>query len=59
MLWEYKGDRGIRQARKHMAWYSKGFTGASELRRQLSVVENIQQGLNLIDRTMERLLEGS
>jgi len=57
MLWEYKGDRGICQARKHMAWYSKGFTGASELRAQLSVVENIQQGLNLIDRTMERLLE--
>ncbi|MGK7919875.1 MAG: tRNA dihydrouridine synthase DusB, partial [Trichodesmium sp.] len=31
-LWEYKGDRGIRQARKHLTWYSKGFPGAGELR---------------------------
>ena len=24
-LYEYKGDRGVRQARKHMTWYAKGF----------------------------------
>lgn len=56
MLWEYKGDRGVRQARKHMTWYSKGFAGAAELRGQLSVIENVQQGLELIDRTIDRLL---
>ncbi|MER3589262.1 MAG: tRNA dihydrouridine synthase DusB, partial [Mastigocladus sp. ERB_26_1] len=28
-LWEYKGDRGILQARKHMTWYAKGFVGAA------------------------------
>jgi tRNA-dihydrouridine synthase B len=48
-LWEYKGDRGIRQARKHMAWYTKGFVGAAELRNQLCLIETVQQGLDLLD----------
>ncbi|MBC7972626.1 MAG: tRNA dihydrouridine synthase DusB [Verrucomicrobia bacterium] len=57
MLWEYKGDRGVRQARKHMTWYSKGFAGAAELRGQLSTIENVQQGLDLIDRAIDRLMQ--
>jgi tRNA-dihydrouridine synthase B len=54
-LHEYKGDRGIRQARKHMTWYAKGFDGAANLRGQLCLVENLQQGLDLIDRAIESL----
>lgn len=54
-LWEYKGDRGVRQARKHMTWYAKGFVGAADLRGQLSVIETVQQGLDLIDRGIEQL----
>ncbi len=54
-LWEYKGDRGIRQARKHMTWYAKGFAGAAELRGQLAVMETLDQGVALIDRAIERL----
>jgi tRNA-dihydrouridine synthase B len=57
-LWEYKGDRGVRQARKHMTWYAKGFVGAAELRGQLSLVETVQQGLDLIDRAIEQLTHG-
>jgi tRNA-dihydrouridine synthase B len=56
MLWEYKGDRGVRQARKHMTWYSKGFAGAAELRGQLSTIENVQQGMELLDRAIDRLM---
>jgi tRNA-dihydrouridine synthase B len=52
MLWEYKGDRGIRQARKHMTWYAKGFPDAAELRGQLAVIENLDQGLALIDQAI-------
>jgi nifR3 family TIM-barrel protein len=55
MLWEYKGDRGIRQARKHMTWYAKGFQDAADLRGKLAVIENLQQGLNLLDRAIEHL----
>ncbi|OLP20012.1 tRNA dihydrouridine synthase DusB [Leptolyngbya sp. 'hensonii'] len=57
-LWEYKGDRGIRQARKHMTWYAKGFPGAAELRGQLCLIENLAQGLELLDRTIARLEQG-
>lgn len=54
-LWEYKGDRGIRQARKHMTWYAKSFAGAAELRGHLATIENLEQGLETIDRAIERL----
>jgi tRNA-dihydrouridine synthase B len=55
-LYEYKGPRGVRQARKHMTWYAKGFAGAGELRGQLSVIDNVQHGVDLIEQAMERLL---
>jgi tRNA-dihydrouridine synthase B len=55
LLWEYKGDRGIRQARKHMTWYAKGFTGAADLRGKLAVIENLDQGLVIIDKAIARL----
>ncbi|HEY9838291.1 MAG TPA: tRNA-dihydrouridine synthase, partial [Vampirovibrionales bacterium] len=48
-LWEYKGDRGVQQARKHLTWYVKGFYGAGELRDQLARVESVAQGCELID----------
>ncbi|MBW4557478.1 MAG: tRNA dihydrouridine synthase DusB [Trichormus sp. ATA11-4-KO1] len=54
-LWEYKGDRGVRQARKHMTWYAKGFVGAADLRGQLSLIETVQQGLDLINQGIEQL----
>jgi nifR3 family TIM-barrel protein len=54
-LWDYKGEKGIRQARKHLAWYCKGFAGAAELRGQLSVVETVDQGLEMIDRAFNLL----
>ncbi len=51
-LWEYKGDRGVQQARKHLTWYVKGFYGAGELRDQLARVESVDQGCELIDRAI-------
>jgi len=53
-LWEYKGDRGIRQARKHLAWYCKGFPGAVELRNQLTQVKTVEQGVELINQAIGR-----
>ncbi|MBW4466235.1 MAG: tRNA dihydrouridine synthase DusB [Pegethrix bostrychoides GSE-TBD4-15B] len=55
MLWAYKGEKGIRQARKHMTWYAKGFLNAADLRGQLAVIENLEQGVTLIDRAIEQL----
>ncbi len=58
-LWEYKGDRGVRQARKHMTWYAKGFSGAADLRGQLSVITTVTQGLDIIDRAIAHLASES
>ena len=41
---ECKGEYvGIREMRKHAAWYTGGYHGASHLRRSLSEVENYEQ----------------
>lgn len=57
-LYEYKGERGIRQARKHMTWYAKGFMGAADLRGKLSVIETLEQGVEVIDNAIAHLLSG-
>ncbi|MBL1210178.1 tRNA dihydrouridine synthase DusB [Geminocystis sp. GBBB08] len=48
-LWEYKGQKGIFQARKHLAWYCKGFSGSAELRDQCSRINNVEEGLSLLN----------
>jgi nifR3 family TIM-barrel protein len=55
-LWEYKGDRGIQQARKHMTWYVKGFEGAAELRDQLCQINSVQEGTKLLEGAMAKSL---
>jgi len=51
-LYEYKGQQGVYQARKHMTWYAKGFPNAAVLRGKLCVIETLQEGLDLLDRAM-------
>jgi tRNA-dihydrouridine synthase B len=41
-----------------MTWYAKGFAGAAELRRQLAVIETVEQGVELIDRAIAQLEAG-
>jgi tRNA-dihydrouridine synthase B len=52
LLWQYKGQKGIHQARKHMAWYVKGFEGAAPLRQQLCQITTVEQGYGLLDGAM-------
>lgn len=43
-LCEYKGDYvGMREARKHAAWYVKGIRGAAALRQEIGSLENMDQ----------------
>lgn len=43
-LCEYKGDYvGMREARKHAAWYTKGLRGAAKYRQELSSLETVEQ----------------
>ena len=48
-LWEYKGQKGIFQSRKHLAWYCQGFKGAAELRDQCSRINSVEEGFSLLD----------
>ncbi|WP_405725584.1 tRNA dihydrouridine synthase DusB [Anaerotignum sp.] len=51
MLIDYKGEYiGVREMRKHMAWYMKGMPGAAELRGKLNYAENMAE--------LEALLSG-
>lgn len=51
MLIDYKGEYiGVREMRKHMAWYMKGLPGAAELRGKLNYAETMAE--------LEALLRG-
>lgn len=54
-LYEYKGERGIRQSRKHMTWYAKAFPGAGELRGHLAKIETVAEGVELIEKAIAQL----
>lgn len=44
MLIDYKGEYiGIREMRKHAAWYTAGFKGASKLRGKLNEADSIEK----------------
>lgn len=46
---EYKGDfTGIREMRKHVAWYTKGLYGAARLRDRINQVESYAELENLL-----------
>lgn len=46
---EYRGeDAGIRDMRKHLAWYVKGFPGASQFRGQLTQVQTLAEVQQLL-----------
>ena len=53
-LCEYKGEFiGMREARKHTAWYMKGLHGAAEYRRQASYLTTLDDIRALADRVIE------
>lgn len=53
-LWEYKGEAGLRQARKHLAWYAREFPGAAQLRQAVAEFQTLEEGLALLDRVLAR-----
>ena len=57
---EYKGERiGIREARKHIGWYLKGFRGAASFRNEAGTVSSLDDVERLIYRVrFEALKQG-
>ena len=47
---EFKGDYlGIREMRKHVAWYTKGMKGSAKLRDEINKVESYEELKQLLD----------
>lgn len=50
---EFKGEYlGIREIRKHVAWYTTGFPNSAALRNAVNMTESIEELFELLDETM-------
>ena len=55
-LYEFYGEfTGVRVARKHIAWYSKGQTGGAAFRNQINQLESCEAQLQLVDQYFDGL----
>lgn len=51
---EWRGeDFGIKDMRKHLAWYVKGFPGASQFRAQLTQVDSIENAEQILNQLLK------
>jgi tRNA-dihydrouridine synthase B len=58
-LYEFYGEHvGLRIARKHISWYSKGQPGGAAFRQAVNRVETPQRQLSMIDDFFENLEAG-
>jgi len=57
MLVHYGTETGVRMARKHVAWYSKGLPGSAEFRAEVNQLADAERVRGLIRRFYEPLLE--
>ena len=57
MLDHHGRDPGMRLARKHISWYSKGLHGSAEFRAEVNRTDSVDSVLALIDRFYLPLIE--
>ncbi len=51
LLCEQKGEYiGVREARKHVAWYIKGKAGAAEMRNEVNTAQSLSEVISVIDK---------
>jgi tRNA-dihydrouridine synthase B len=48
---------GVKIARKHLGWYTKGLHGSAEFRNHVNFIDNAQQVLDELARFYEPLLQ--
>ena len=54
LICEYKGERvGMREARKHAAWYIKGIRGAAAFRQQVGTLSSMDELKTLAEQVIE------
>jgi len=58
MLIHHGQEAGIKIARKHLGWYSKGLHGSSEFRVKINQAEAYEQVKTQIHQFYDSLIEG-
>ena len=56
MLTHYGRDAGLRLARKHLGWYSRGLPGSAEFRAEVNRHDEVADVVRLIDRFYDPLI---
>jgi tRNA-dihydrouridine synthase B len=56
MLDHYGRETGVKMARKHLGWYTKGLHGSAEFRNQVNVIDDPDRVLEAIERFYEPFL---
>ena len=60
MMAEYKGEgMGMREMRKHVAWYTAGYPHSATLRREVNRVDTFQDLENLCREAGEKILSAN
>ena len=57
MLTHYGTEPGLRVARKHVSWYTRGLPGSAEFRASVTRLDTVPAVLTLIDRFYDPLIE--
>jgi tRNA-dihydrouridine synthase B len=57
-LYAFYGEyTGVRVARKHIGWYSKGHARGAEFRQQINRAESVEQQLRMIEAFFDQIAE--
>lgn len=56
MLEHYGRDTGVKIARKHLGWYTKGLTGSAEFRNMVNFVDDADQVMGELERFYQPFL---
>ena len=54
----YGIERGVKIARKHISWYTKGLTGSASFRHRMNTLATCGEQLEAINRFFEELATG-
>ena len=58
-LYAFYGEyTGVRMARKHISWYSKGQRHGAAFRQEVNRVESAEQQLNMVRNFFDRIISG-
>jgi tRNA-dihydrouridine synthase B len=55
----YGSERGVKVARKHISWYTKGLANSADFRHRMNQLETCEAQLAAVDGFFQQLMQGS